>query len=327
MKRVPMTWTSNERQCCAVKPAVTRPPQDVTALVGSDVVFECGAAGDPAPHVTWRRDGADAGPLPAGRARPTENRQGLRIERVSASDSGRYVCDVENVVGQASAGATLTVLVPPTWDWSSSSASASSSTSLSSVSSASSGNSSPLPKEVRTYPGHTVSIDCPVDGVPKPLVFWKREGKPIPALVARESSDASTRYFCRFFFIKKIRPTLFNGCIDLFLRVCASSTGNSGARWTVLSNGTLVVRDVRKEDAAALWCGAVNEAGSLVARTRLDVTSVSLPPPVVIEVGPANQTLPLKSPASLPCQAEGQPVRWLKGTVQFHHLFSPTQPF
>ena len=130
-----------------------------------------------------------------------------------------------------------------------------------------------------------------------------------------------------FFFIKKIRPTLFNGCIDLFLRVCASSTGNSGAHWTVLSNGTLVVRDVRKEDAAALWCGAVNEAGSLVARTRLDVTSVSLPPPVVIEVGPANQTLPLKSPASLPCQAEGQPVRWLKGTVQFHHLFSPTQPF
>ena len=198
-----MTWTSNERQCCAVKPAVTRPPQDVTALVGSDVVFECGAAGDPAPHVTWRRDGADAGPLPAGRARPTENRQGLRIERVSASDSGRYVCDVENVVGQASAGATLTVLVPPTWDWSSSSASASSSTSLSSVSSASSGNSSPLPKEVRTYPGHTVSIDCPVDGVPKPLVFWKREGKPIPALVARESSDASTRYFCRFFSLKK----------------------------------------------------------------------------------------------------------------------------
>ena len=247
----------------AVKPAVTRPPQDVTALVGSDVIFDCGAAGDPAPDVAWRKQD---GVLPAGRTRTTESRTGLKIERVSASDSGRYVCEVENLVGTASASATLTVLVPPTWDWSSSSSSSSS--------------SSPLPKELRTYPGQTISIDCPVEGVPKPLIFWNREGKPQPSLVAGLPADQLDRDF--------------------------------SSRWTVVANGTLIIRDARKEDASVLWCGAVNEAGSLVARTRLEITSASVPPPVVIEVGPANQTLPLKSPASLPCQAEGQPVKWNK---------------
>ena len=86
-------------------------------------------------------------------------------------------------------------------------------------------------------------------------------------------------------------------------------------RWNVLENGTLVIRDIRKDDASSLSCAAVNEAGSLVARTRLEVTTTSIPPPLVIEVGPANQTLPIKSPASLACQAEGQPVKWLQDGV------------
>ena len=79
-----------------------------------------------------------------------------------------------------------------------------------------------------------------------------------------------------------------------------------------MHNGTLVVRDVRRYDSGVVSCGAVNDAGSLVARTRLEVAFTPAPPPVVIEVGPANQTLPLRSPAALPCQAEGQPVRWSK---------------
>jgi len=144
-----------------VAPAVSRPPQDVTALVGSDVTFECGTTGDPAPLVTWRMQG---GALPAGRTRLTDNRSGLRIERVSASDSGRYVCHVENSVGTATASALLTVLVPPTWDWSSNSVGMGQAA------------SPPLSKEVRAYPTQTVSLDCPVQGTPKPLVFWSREG-------------------------------------------------------------------------------------------------------------------------------------------------------
>ena len=98
-------------------------------------------------------------------------------------------------------------------------------------------------------------------------------------------------------------------------------TGSS--RWNVLDNGTLVIRNIRKDDASSLLCAAVNEAGSLVARTRLEVTITSIPPPLVIEVGPANQTLPIKSPASLPCQAEGQPVKWMHDGVSLNTSTRP----
>lgn len=251
-----------------MRPGVSRPPQDVTALVGSDVNFECGVSADASPpaQVVWRRQ--DGLPLPSnGRTRLNEhNRTGsLRIERVSASDSGRYQCTVENAVGSSSATALLTVLVPPTWDWTSSAPTSGNTASL-----------SPLLKEVRVYPGQTFSLDCPVDGSPKPLVFWNREGRS-----------------------------------GILLADAARSTA-SDSRWNVLSNGTLVIREVRRDDASILGCAAVNDAGSLLARTRLEVIAPSIPPPVVIEVGPANQTLPVKSPASLPCQAEGQPVKWIR---------------
>lgn len=38
-------------------------------------------------------------------------------------------------------------------------------------------------------------------------------------------------------------------------------------------------------------------------------------PPPIVEIGPANQTLPLQSVATLPCQARGEPpprIRWYK---------------
>ena len=252
-----------------------RPPQDVTALVGSDVNFECGVTGDPSPVVTWRR--ADGSPIPTnGKTRQTvdhNNKAGtvsiLRLERISASDSGRYLCNVENSVGSSSASSQLIVLIPPTWNPSSG---------------ANFNNNSPLPKEIRTQAGHTVSLDCPAEGSPRPLIFWSRESSRLLDFLFNEGANEETE----------------------------AAGSPEEARWTILANGTLVIRDVRREDASALWCAAVNEAGSLMARTRLEVASISTPPPVVIEVGPANQTLPVKSPASLPCQAEGQPVKWKK---------------
>lgn len=48
------------------------------------------------------------------------------------------------------------------------------------------------------------------------------------------------------------------------------------------------------------------------------MTSVEETPPPIIELGPANQTLPLKSVASLPCRAVGTPtprVHWHKEGV------------
>lgn len=50
-------------------------------------------------------------------------------------------------------------------------------------------------------------------------------------------------------------------------------------------------------------------------------------PPPIIEVGPANQTLPIHSVARLPCQATGQPkpkIKWAKngGPIQASPRFN-----
>jgi hypothetical protein len=96
-----------------VRPFIVRPPQDTTALLGGEVSLECGVTGDPPPHVEWRRQ--DGAKIPLNRIRPASNdqtRTDLRLERLVASDAGRYVCEVENSVGSSSASAQLAILIP-----------------------------------------------------------------------------------------------------------------------------------------------------------------------------------------------------------------------
>ena len=126
-----------------------------------------------------------------------------------------------------------------------------------------------------------VYIDCPVQGSPLPLIFWRRDGH-----------QGRT------------------GSLEL---ITSDTPRAHQRRWSVFQNGTLLITRVRREDGGSIWCGAVSEAGSLIARTRLDVIAVSAPPPPVIEYGPVNQTLPRGAEAYLACSAtEPLPVRWLK---------------
>ncbi|KAF7286749.1 hypothetical protein GWI33_004372 [Rhynchophorus ferrugineus] len=92
---------------------------------------------------------------------------------------------------------------------------------------------------------------------------------------------------------------------------------NSNGHMHVNAHGTLRIQGVQREDAGWLVCNALSVAGSSSVRAFLQVTSVADLPPPIIQVGPANQTLPLKSDVTLHCRAsspEGEPpiVRWLK---------------
>ncbi|CAB0018009.1 unnamed protein product, partial [Nesidiocoris tenuis] len=91
--------------------------------------------------------------------------------------------------------------------------------------------------------------------------------------------------------------------------------GNSYGRMAVALDGSLTIHGVLREDSGFIVCSALSVAGSATARAFLQVRSVGDVPPPIIEVGPANQTLPLHSVATLPCQATGNPkptVKWLK---------------
>ncbi|KAL1128888.1 hypothetical protein AAG570_013422 [Ranatra chinensis] len=91
--------------------------------------------------------------------------------------------------------------------------------------------------------------------------------------------------------------------------------GNSYGRMEVTPQGTLNIHGVLREDSGFVVCSALSVSGSATARAFLQVTSVGDVPPPIVEIGPANQSLPLHSVATLPCQARGSPqprIKWYK---------------
>lgn len=57
------------------------------------------------------------------------------------------------------------------------------------------------------------------------------------------------------------------------------------------------------QDSGRLYCAAINAAGSLLARVNLQISTVVDSVPAFFQIGPANQTLPIRSPALFQCQS------------------------
>lgn len=138
-----------------------------------------------------------------------------------------------------------------------------------------------------TYRPKDVAIDqhgegiflCEAEGNPPPLIFWSLEGN---------------------------RTLIFPGEKHGKFRAGANKDGQ-----TILS----VQDSTRNLTNVVVVCCAVNIVGSDVWRAQLSVRLVDEHPPPVIVQGPANQTLPIKSIAILPCKSVGSPaptIRWYK---------------
>ncbi|XP_037517448.1 roundabout homolog 1 [Rhipicephalus sanguineus] len=131
------------------KPYFVRVPEDVTTLAEESVAFECKVNGDPKPTVTWRRQD---GKMPIGRAYVQEDKS-LHIKNVAPADEGIYICESENIVGSASASATLTVHSRPTFRL--------------------------TPQDQKVGLNGVAKFDCLATGNPPPSVFWTREGNQV----------------------------------------------------------------------------------------------------------------------------------------------------
>ncbi|KAK5910010.1 hypothetical protein CesoFtcFv8_003887 [Champsocephalus esox] len=95
-------------------------PANRTAVVGSDVEFECKVFSVPQPHIQWlkhievngRRVGSDG--LPYVRVLKhsgvnSSDAQVLALYNVTEEESGEYICKVSNYIGEANQSAWLTV--------------------------------------------------------------------------------------------------------------------------------------------------------------------------------------------------------------------------
>ncbi|XP_076021233.1 fibroblast growth factor receptor 1-A isoform X1 [Genypterus blacodes] len=95
-------------------------PANRTAVVGSDVEFECKVFSDPQPHIQWLKhievNGSRVGPdgLPFVRVLKhsgvnSSDTQVLTLYNVTEEESGEYICKVSNYIGEANQSAWLIV--------------------------------------------------------------------------------------------------------------------------------------------------------------------------------------------------------------------------
>ncbi|XP_011310480.1 roundabout homolog 2-like [Fopius arisanus] len=135
-----------------------------------------------------------------------------------------------------------------------------------------------FPKDEIVSTGSDVSFACSARGAPKPAIFWSREGS---------------------------QELMFPGNVYQ-------------SRYTINEDGSMHIKQVNKKDEGHYVCSAISLAGASTATIFLQVMPIEEVPPPIIELGPANQTLPVKSTAYLPCRAVGTPtprVHWHKDGV------------
>lgn len=128
------------------------------------------------------------------------------------------------------------------------------------------------PKNQLVEIGDEVLFECQASGYPRPTLYWSVEGN---------------------------SSLLLPGYRDGRLEVTLTPEGRS-----VLS----IARFAREDSGKVVVCNALNAVGSVSSRTVVHVdTQFELPPPI-IEQGPVNQTLPVKSIVVLPCRTLGTPA-------------------
>ncbi|XP_065179824.1 protein sax-3-like [Sycon ciliatum] len=92
---------------------ISTPPSDQMALVGSTVQLHCTGAGNPLPHITWRKDGAQLDLTSTAGIQWQPGTGTLTLTQVTASASGLYACTATNSQGTESASARVTVAGSP----------------------------------------------------------------------------------------------------------------------------------------------------------------------------------------------------------------------
>lgn len=138
------------------------------------------------------------------------------------------------------------------------------------------------PKTQLAEVGKEAIFECQANGSPKPTTYWSIEGN---------------------------RTLMFPGFKYDRIEVTLTLEGR-----TLLS-----IQNIQRTDTGKIIvCSAVNGVGSTSTRVVLSInTQEERPPPIIVQ-GPANQTLPIKSVAILPCRTIGGPVvtiAWYKDGI------------
>ncbi|XP_049536021.1 roundabout homolog 1-like [Anopheles darlingi] len=323
-------------------------PQNTRVAQGETVLLECGPPrGSPEPTVFWRKNGQT---LELGNSKRIRIVDGgnLAIQDARQSDDGRYQCVAKNIVGvRESTVAFLRVHVKPFLIRGPQNQTVVAGSSvvfqcrvggepLPDVlwrRSASGGN---MPLErVRVLEDRSLRIDdvtiedmgeysCEADNAvgsitasgtlrvhsqPSFLIRPKNQLVELGSEALFECQATGHPYPTLFWSIEGNRTLLLPGSRAGNVEVTKNADGTS-----VLS----ISRIDREDNGRVVVCSAVNNVGSVSTRVVLSVNLQHDRPPPLILQGPVNQTLPIKSVATLPCKASGVPtpvISWYKDGI------------
>ncbi|XP_024086155.1 roundabout homolog 2-like isoform X2 [Cimex lectularius] len=311
-------------------------PSDLKVAAGEEAVLECGPPkGNPEPSLLWKKDGEV---IDLDDRVKVVDGGNLKITQVKPNDEGKYQCIVQNIVGmKESPLASLTVHVKPYFTKAPKDITA---VAESTVELKCEVSGDPPPKvqwkreEGKIPPGRsevTEELSLKIERVhpdDEGAYFCEADNP-----VGKASAKAIlTVHSAPVFLVKPEDEAVPLGGVAKFECVARGSPPPSiywlregdpnlmfprdeYGRYWVSPKGQLNVKGVAREDAGLYLCTALSVAGSTTARAYLQVTSVNDKPPPIIEIGPTNQTLPLQSFATLPCQVLANPpakVVWYK---------------
>uniref|UniRef100_A0A8C8VIM3 Cell adhesion molecule L1 like n=1 Tax=Pelusios castaneus TaxID=367368 RepID=A0A8C8VIM3_9SAUR len=293
------------------KPRMLIPPESsgssssVTVIKGGVLLLECIAEGLPTPHLNWIKT---VGYLPKDRAVTESFGKILKIEQVSAEDEGTYECTASNSLGRAKHEFQVHVEEPPRWI--------------------------KKPESGVYSIGSTALLLCEVIGNPDPTIKWKLNGMPIDSKVsAGEISitnlqlQDSAVYQCEatnkhgtILSSANIAPLVLTSDSEDYATVVSysaflhcqvfssppaiiswddSTESLEGQRYTVYENGTLEIKETKKEDSGSYTCWVTNPVGKSAITANLGIRDATK-----LVITPVNPKVLKSHSILLKCQSE-----------------------
>ncbi|KFO28580.1 Hemicentin-1 [Fukomys damarensis] len=123
---------------------------------GNLITLVCESSGIPPPNLIWKKKGSPVLADSVGRVRMLSGGRQLQISVAKKADAGLYTCVASNVAGTTKKDYNLQVYIRPIIT-----------------------NSGSHPTEIVATRGKTVSLECEVQGMPKPTVTWMKDGRPL----------------------------------------------------------------------------------------------------------------------------------------------------
>uniref|UniRef100_A0A1I7X4M9 Hemicentin-1 n=1 Tax=Heterorhabditis bacteriophora TaxID=37862 RepID=A0A1I7X4M9_HETBA len=147
-----------------------------TVIENESVTLSCPATGKPEPVITWLKDGETLHTENISNVVKSAVIKGseIKIARVKSTISGRFTCEASNRAGTTEQDVLLNVMTLPRIE------------------------REGIPSDIEDVEGRTITLSCPVYGMPTPTVTWLKAGRPLNQHQnIKTSANGQKLYFLR----------------------------------------------------------------------------------------------------------------------------------